>query len=226
MPLSLIQNRKSEKTTMRCCPLCDATTVTHYHQDRRRDYYQCATCLLVFVPPEQHLNARDEKAEYDRHQNSPYDTGYRHFLGRLFTPLLAKLPAGANGLDFGAGPGPTLSLMFEEAGHPMAIYDVFYAPDTQVLTQPYAFITATEVLEHLAQPGKVLDQLLGLLLPGGYLGLMTKRVTTPAAFACWHYINDPTHVCFFSEATFRWWAEKHQLAVEFPGNDTVILRKH
>ena len=211
---------------MQCCPLCNATTVVPYHQDRRRDYYQCATCLLVFVPPEQHLNASDEKAEYDRHQNSPHDTGYRHFLGRLFTPLLTKLPAGANGLDFGAGPGPTLSLMFEEAGHPMAIYDVFYAPDTQVLTQSYAFITATEVLEHLAQPGKVLAQLIGQLKPGGYLGLMTKRVTTPAAFTRWHYINDPTHVCFFSEATFKWWAEKHQLTVEFPGNDTVILRKH
>lgn len=108
----------------------------------------------------------------------------------------------------------------------MAIYDVFYAPDTHVLEQSYTFITATEVLEHLAQPGRVLALLLGQLKPGGYLGLMTKRVTTPDAFSRWHYINDPTHVCFFSEATFRWWAEKHQLTVEFPGNDTVILGKH
>ncbi|PRY63437.1 methyltransferase family protein [Vreelandella songnenensis] len=211
---------------MRCCPLCDATTVTHYHQDRRRDYYQCGTCQLVFVPPEQHLSAALEKAEYDRHQNSPHDTGYRDFLGRLFTPLLAKLPAGACGLDFGAGPGPTLSVMFEEAGHPMAIYDVFYAPDPEALRKPYGFITATEVLEHLARPGQVLAQLLGQLEPGGYLGVMTKRVSTKDAFTRWHYINDPTHVCFFSEATFTWWAQKHHLAVEFPGNDCVILQKH
>ena len=55
---------------------------------------------------------------------------------------------------------------------------------------------------------------------------MTKRVTTQAAFANWHYINDPTHICFFSEATFEWWAAQHQLTVEFPEKDTVILRKH
>ena len=211
---------------MRCCPLCGETKVTLYHQDHRRDYYQCATCSLVFVPSEQHLSAAEEKAEYDKHQNSPEDTGYRDFLGRLFTPLRAKLPQGAKGLDFGAGPGPTLSVMFEEVGHPMDIFDIFYAPDTSVLQHSYDFITATEVLEHLALPGQVLAQLVGQLVPGGYLGLMTKRVTTQTAFSRWHYINDPTHVCFFSEATFEWWAAKHQLTVEFPAKDTVILRKH
>ena len=210
---------------MRCCPLCVEPTTAPYHRDRRRDYYQCATCKLVFVPPEQHLSATAEKAEYDKHQNSPHDTGYRRFLGRLFTPLLAKLEPNARGLDFGSGPGPTLSVMFAEQGHPMAIYDLFYAPDASVLTQIYDFITATEVVEHLAQPGKVLTQLAAQLAPGGYLGLMTKRVTSPEAFARWHYISDPTHISFFSEETFRWWAQKNSLVVEFPGPDTVILHK-
>lgn len=210
---------------MHRCPLCAETTTALYHRDQRRDYYQCATCQLVFVPPEQHLSAAAEKAEYDKHQNSPHDTGYRRFLGRLFTPLLAKLPPGARGLDFGAGPGPTLSVMFAEHGHPMAIYDPFYAPDAGVLTQTFDFITATEVVEHLSQPGQVLTQLAGQLVPGGYLGLMTKRVSTPGAFARWHYISDPTHISFFSEQTFRWWAQKKCLVVEFPGSDTVILYK-
>lgn len=211
---------------MRRCPLCSGPEPALYHQDRRRDYYQCATCALVFVPSEQHLSAADEKAEYDQHQNSPHDTGYRRFLGRLFEPLQAKLTSGACGLDFGSGPGPTLSTMFEEAGHPMAIYDIFYAPDTRVLTRRYGFITATEVVEHLSAPGQVLTQLLAQLIDGGYLGLMTKRVITKEAFTRWHYINDPTHVCFFSEQTFLWWANQQGLAVEFPGKDTVIFKKH
>lgn len=211
---------------MRRCPLCNAPKPALYHQDRRRDYYQCATCDLVFVPAGQHLDARQEKAEYDQHQNSPHDTGYRRFLGRLFAPLVAKLPKGARGLDFGCGPGPTLSVMFEESGFPMAVYDVFYAADAEVLTRQYDFITATEVVEHLCAPGEVLGQLVENLVPGGYLGLMTKRVSTLEAFARWHYINDPTHVCFFSEATFRWWAEKQGLVVEFPGKDTAIFTKH
>ncbi|WP_340638661.1 hypothetical protein [Vreelandella lionensis] len=53
---------------MRRCPLCHAQEPALYHQDRRRDYYQCATCALVFVPSEQHLTAAAEKAEYDQHQ--------------------------------------------------------------------------------------------------------------------------------------------------------------
>ena len=210
---------------MRRCPLCAQTSPAPYHQDRRRDYYQCATCQLVFVPPEQHLSAVAEKAEYDKHQNSPHDTGYRRFLGRLFTPLQAKLAPGSRGLDFGSGPGPTLSVMFAEQGHSMVIYDPFYAPDTSVLTKTFDFITATEVVEHLAHPGPVLDQLLEQLVPGGYLGFMTKRVTSADAFTRWHYISDPTHVSFFSEETFRWWAQKNSLVVEFPGPDTVILHK-
>lgn len=72
---------------MRHCPLCAETHTVLYHRDRRRDYYQCATCALVFVPSEQHLSAAAAKTEYDNHQNSPHDTGYRRFLGRLFTPL-------------------------------------------------------------------------------------------------------------------------------------------
>ncbi|SNY99144.1 class I SAM-dependent methyltransferase [Halomonas sp. hl-4] len=210
---------------MRRCPLCGAGSVVLYHSDRRRDYYQCATCVLVFVPPEQQLSTADEKAEYDKHQNSPHDTGYRRFLARLFIPLTAKLAANAHGLDFGSGPGPSLSVMFEEQGYPMTIYDPFYAPDQAALTQAYDFITATEVVEHLAQPGHVLAQLAALLTPGGYLGLMTKRVTSAEAFARWHYIADPTHVSFFSEATFRWWAAQQHFKVEFPEADVVILHK-
>ncbi|WP_404377068.1 class I SAM-dependent methyltransferase [Vreelandella aquamarina] len=211
---------------MRRCPLCHTQEPALYHQDRRRDYYQCATCALVFVPSEQHLSAVDEKNEYDRHQNSPQDKGYRRFLGRLFTPLVAKLAPGAQGLDFGCGPGPTLSVMFTEAGFDMDEYDIFYAPVAAHLARQYDFITATEVVEHLAAPGKVLKQRVAQLHHGGYLGLMTKRVTSQAAFARWHYINDPTHVCFFSVATFRWWAADQGLTVEFPGNDVVIFRKH
>ncbi len=210
---------------MRRCPLCADPSTALYHRDRRRDYYQCATCKLVFVPPEQHLSAAAEKAEYDKHQNSPHDTGYRRFLGRLFTPLLAKLTPPGRGLDFGSGPGPTLSVMFAEQGFQVAIYDPFYAPDNAVLSRTFDFITATEVVEHLSQPGRVLSKLVGQLAPGGYLGLMTKRVSTPEAFSRWHYISDPTHVSFFSETTFRWWAHKNSLAVEFPGPDTVILHK-
>ncbi|MFP6742599.1 MAG: class I SAM-dependent methyltransferase [Alphaproteobacteria bacterium] len=207
------------------CPLCGNTSIDPYHRDNVREYLFCRICQLVFVPPGQHLSAADEKACYDRHDNRPDDPRYRRFLDRLFAPLSQRLAPRAKGLDFGCGPGPTLSVMFEEAGHPMALYDPFYAPDRAVLPGPYDFITLSEVAEHLAAPGKELDNLWAALAPGGRLGIMTKRVRDPAAFKSWHYINDPTHVCFFSEATFRWLADRWSATLDVVGDDVVLLEK-
>ncbi|TFH85183.1 class I SAM-dependent methyltransferase [Billgrantia azerbaijanica] len=210
---------------MLTCPLCASDKTTHYHRDARREYHQCQRCDLVFVPPASRLGRAAEKAVYDQHENHPDDPGYRRFLARLFDPLRGRLAPGARGLDFGAGPGPTLSVMFEEAGHPMAIYDPFYAPDASALARTYDFITATEVVEHLFAPGRELTRLAGLLAPGGWLGVMTKRVASREAFARWHYILDPTHVAFFSERTFLWLADHLGMRVEFPAADVALLQK-
>ena len=209
-----------------CCPLCSSQDVNGYHQDSRRNYFQCHVCQLVFVDPQQRLNAEQEKSEYDLHQNNSADQGYRQFLNRLYQPMLRQLPSCANGLDFGCGPGPTLSLMFEEAGHTMAIYDPFYFNDKAVLTVPYDFITATEVMEHVYQPKQILEQLWQCLKPGAVLGLMTKLVTDQDGFSRWHYKNDLTHVCFYSEKTFTFLASALQAELSIIGNDVIILRKN
>lgn len=210
---------------MLTCPLCASAETTHFHRDTRRDYYRCTDCRLVFVPSAQRLAPEAEKAVYDQHRNSPDDIGYRQFLSRLYTPLRERLAPGACGLDFGAGPGPTLSVMFEEAGHPMAIYDPFYAPDPAVMERHYDFVTATEVAEHLFEPGPELERLASLLRPAGWLGLMTKRVTTLQAFTRWHYILDPTHVVFFSDATFEWLAHHLDMRLELPASDVALLQR-
>jgi len=207
------------------CPLCASSAVAFYHSDERRDYIRCANCGLVFVPKPFHLAAQDEKANYDLHENNPEDQGYRMFLARLFDVLEPKLAPASSGLDFGCGPGPTLSLMFAERGHRMALYDIFYAPDRAVLEKRYAFITATEVVEHLSSPGEVLDELWRLLEPKGWLGIMTKLVRDREAFASWHYKNDPTHICFFSRQTFAQLGTKWQASMEFVGADVVLFQK-
>lgn len=207
------------------CPLCGGTALSLFHRDRRRDYLQCGDCRLVFVPPDQYLSAARERAEYDLHRNDPADPGYRRFLSRLAQPLLQRLAPHSEGLDFGSGPGPALALMLSQAGHRVALYDVFYCTDTAVLQRPYDFITATEVAEHLHHPGEELDRLWSLLRPGGVLGLMTKLVIDADAFARWHYKNDLTHVCFFSRDTFAWLAQRWGAQLAFIGNDVILLGK-
>ncbi len=212
------------------CPLCGGARVTAYHRDKVRRYLACAICALVFVPPDSHLSASAEKACYDLHENQPGDPGYRRFLARLYRPLKARLADDARGLDVGCGPGPTLSLMFEEAGHRVALYDPYYVPDTAVLSETYDFITLSEVVEHMAEPGQELSRLWGCLAAGGWLGIMTKRVRDADAFKSWHYITDPTHVCFFAEETFAWLTDHLSSAVApatliVTADDVVLIGK-
>ena len=107
----------------------------------------------------------------------------------------------------------------------MQLYDVFYAPDDAVFNEQYDFICATEVVEHLHQPGLELERLWRLLGAGGYLAVMTKLVIGAQEFASWHYKNDPTHVCFFSRETWQWWARENNARLEFSGADVCLLTK-
>lgn len=206
------------------CPLCQGIAAS-FAQDKQRSYRKCKRCSLVFVPTEYFLTPEEEKAQYDLHENDPDDPRYRKFLSRLAEPLLGKLSPNSLGLDFGCGPGPTLSVMLEEAGQQVALYDPFYKPNLKVLEASYDFITATEVLEHLRQPRRDLDALWDCLRPGGWLGVMTKRATDQKAFNQWHYKQDPTHICFWSRDTFLWLAGHWGANLELVEPDVALIQK-
>jgi SAM-dependent methyltransferase len=205
------------------CPLCAAAKPRPYYEDRRRPYLRCDRCSLVFVPPACYPSLEAERAEYDLHQNRVDDAGYRAFLSRLAEPLSARLSAGARGLDFGCGPGPALAALLQDRGFEVSLYDSYYFPDTSVLAAQYDFVCATEVVEHLHHPGRELLRLRAMLRPGGWLGVMTKLVRNRDAFRNWHYKNDPTHVCFFSQSTWQWWAREHALELQIIGADVILL---
>lgn len=205
------------------CPFCKLAKGRLFHQDKR-DYFRCPLCEFVFVPQHQFLSQSEEKAVYDQHENSPDDQRYRKFLDRLMSPMSEHLNPNSYGLDFGSGPGPTLSVMFKEAGHQMDIYDPYYAPDNVFLTKRYNFISTSEVVEHLHQPREELDRIWNCLKPNGILGIMTKRVISES-FSTWHYIRDPTHVSFFSLKTFEWLAKHWQAELIVSDKDVVIFRK-
>jgi len=206
------------------CPLCQSDS-SFFHKTTRYNYLQCKQCELIFIPPESLPSREEEKAQYDLHKNNPDDIGYRNFLNRLTEPLLERLAPKSSGLDFGCGPGPTLSVILEEAGHKMSIYDPIYHPNDQLLNESYDFITATEVFEHLHKPTNDLKILYSTLKKNGWLGIMTKRALGKESFARWHYTHDPTHVCFWSETTFNWLASQWQTVAEFPAADVVLLQK-
>jgi len=206
------------------CPLCHGNA-TFFFEDERRQYRQCEKCALIFVPVEFHLTRKEEMTQYDLHENGPTDPGYRQFLSRLADPLLKKLSPNSTGLDFGCGPGPTLSVMLEETGHQVALHDPFFKPNPNALKTTYDFITATEVLEHLHHPRRDLEAVWNCLQPGGWLGLTTKRARDREAFAQWHYKQDPTHVCFWSGTSLQWLANHWNACLELIEPDVALLQK-
>lgn len=214
-------NSIQQKTT---CPLC-AHSADAFCAARKRDYLHCPQCDLIFLHERFHLPPDEEKKRYDCHENNPGDPRYRNFLMRLFQPLKKKLTPSAHGLDFGCGPGPTLSLMFREAGFSCVEYDLHYADDPSVLKTQYDFLTCTETMEHFYRPREEFERFLTLIRPGGWIGLMTQlHDETAASFGRWHYINDDTHVCFYSKKTFRRLARTYGLTAEFYPGGTVLLQ--
>lgn len=207
------------------CVLCSSNALEYYWHDVKRVYWQCRQCDLVQVPKPYHLSAVREKAEYDLHENRFDDKGYRQFLMRCAKPLLDRLPNSTTGLDFGCGPTPLLARILTERGHQVCCYDTFYFNQPAVWERYYDFITATEVVEHLSEPGIIFERLLGCLNSKGYLAVMTKRVLSKTAFVHWHYKNDPTHISFFSEKSFEYIAGTYSLSLEILEKDVVLFYK-
>lgn len=195
-----------------------------FYCDRKRSFFQCLECDLIFVPPEFHLSPEAEKERYDFHSHSLADSGYRNFLNRLFEPLAQKLPSGARGLDFGCGREPTLSVLFEAAGFSCANYDLYYANDPAVLQTKYDFVTCSETIEHFRRPREEFEKLLSLLKPGGRLGIMTQLRDSVPEFSTWFYKDDLTHLCFFSRQSFQWLEKQYGLTAEFHPHGVVIFQ--
>lgn len=195
------------------------------HKAQLRIYHQCNACWLIHLDPSQRPDPAAEKAHYDTHDNDPADPGYRNFLNRLVEPLVPKLRPGATGLDYGAGPGPTLSVMLGEQGFSVTNYDPIYVPDERALKRDYDFITCTETAEHFFRPGREFERLNALLRPGGWLGLMTLRRDPQRPFAGWHYIRDPTHVCFYEQETLAWIAARFGWQLDIVSKSVALFHK-
>ena len=150
------------------CPVCRLDGTRAFAAVDGRRYWRCVHCEATFLDPAQYPTPARERAEYLRHRNDPADPGYRAFLARLAAPLLARLAPGAEGLDYGCGPGPALAAMLAEAGHRVSLYDPFFHPDEAALARRYDFVSCTEVVEHFHRPAAEFAR----------LGIRIERVLT------------------------------------------------
>ena len=107
----------------------------------------------------------------------------------------------------------------------MDLYDPFFFPNKDIFYKKYDFITCTEAVEHFFDPYKEFNVLDGLLVSGGWLGVMTCFLTDEELFGNWHYRRDPTHVVFYAEKTFEVIASQREWNCEIQSKDIVLLKK-
>lgn len=202
------------------CPLCGDQAAA-FEEVRGRNYWLCATCDLVFLDPHQRPGLNEERAEYRLHNNNPQDNGYRQHLEQLTEPLFDGVDVGARALDYGCGPTANISVLMADAGYQVADYDPLFKPI--MLNGHFDVIAMSEVAEHLHEPGLAFERLAALLGPGGRLGVMTELRQPEHAFADWYYIRELSHVCFYSEATMRWLAQRHGWTAHRPHERVTLF---
>jgi hypothetical protein len=212
------------------CPLCSSrqTNLLLRKKDSHGDaldYHSCVNCHLTFLDPHQRLVPSEENKRYDLHENIPHDLRYVRFLNRLLTPLLPFLAKGARGLDFGCGPGPTVSHVLGQKGFQVADYDPIYFPNESLLAVQYDFITATEVVEHLRRPMEsfhLLDRL--LKRESSSLGIMTQMLKPEINFESWWYHAEDTHFCFYRKETFEYIGKQMGWRAYYPVPNVAIFQ--
>lgn len=207
------------------CRICIAGTARLRPEKTNRTYFQCDRCHGSFLASSELPSSAKEREIYDLHENDPDDNRYRRFVGHLVEPLMDRLEAGAEGLDYGSGNGPAGAAMLREAGFNVTCYDPFYEPDQSVLDREYDFILCCEVAEHFHRPADEFKRFAGILRPGGMLGIMTAMEYSHIDFAAWHYRRDPTHVAFYKPDTMLQLAIDHGLQAMLPSRNVVLFRK-
>ena len=208
------------------CPLCASLRPTTPRTAHGRQFFDCPECRLVYAAHDELPDAAKERARYDTHHNEVDDPGYRGFLSPALDAVRARCPVGAQGLDYGAGPGPALAAMLGEAGYPTEVYDPFYHPDPGPISgeRRHDFIVCTETAEHFHAPAAEFERLFGLLAgPGAPLVIMTQPLTPELDFGGWWYARDPTHVAFYRDETFAWIAARHGARVERPAPALAVF---
>ena len=224
-----VGKKVSSQVLKKKCPLCLSLHVallfTSVRKKLERRYLSCDSCGLVFVPSQYQLTIDEQRDRYLEHNNSPTDTGYRKFLSRLKNQMTPYLIPGQTGLDYGSGPGPTLSLMLESEGYRMEIFDPIFADHKENLDKLYDFVVSTETVEHFTKPNEDFQLLHDLVRPGGLIGIMTAILYEGINFEDWYYRLDPTHVSFYRPRTMEFVADQWNLESSSPSENIYIFRK-
>jgi 2-polyprenyl-3-methyl-5-hydroxy-6-metoxy-1,4-benzoquinol methylase len=222
--------RVSQATLVRVpCPLCHGTRSRYERLLRQFTLERCLACGFVFMNPQYPLESlRDlyEQKETSRHI-ALYERIMTPAIGKELDRVLGQLAAhgsaGGRLLDFGCSAGYfveraaaagweahglDLSLWVAEAGATRGVSNIHvgYLAEQNFDDDSFDVLYSSQVLEHLPQPKKELQELHRVLKPGGlfYANVPNYRCLSIVLGRDDFELNTPPqHVNYFTPATLR-----------------------
>lgn len=102
------------------CPLCGCQGELFF----REVFFRCDTCKGVFRS--KRPRPTEERARYEAHDNDVNDKNYQGFVAPITGAVKANFTPEHRGLDFGAGAGPVVSKVLQDAGYDIEQYDPYF----------------------------------------------------------------------------------------------------
>ncbi len=204
------------------CSLCGSLACDSFFATNRH-FFRCGDCGLVFVNSAEHISPLQELERYNHHNNSLQNQGYEKYLRHCFEVFASNWQRGESLLDFGSGKDGPLGKIAAALGFSCTSYDLFYQNDPMLLAKSFDGIFCLETCEHFRDPWQEFSLLHSMLKPGGAIAIRTEFL--PLDFANWFYHRDPTHICFYSEATFSWLAKSLGFEILLCHAPFVLLKK-
>ncbi len=147
----MIKSFQTDYNTYAACPLC-SSHASFFEKGRYGSYFSCPECGGIFLHEKDRMNETDEKNRYLEHNNDVYDEGYRNFVSPIVDAVKKDFCQTDEGLDFGAGPGPVISIMLKESDYSVTMFDPYFHNNPAALEKKYDYIIVCEVMEHFYNP--------------------------------------------------------------------------
>ena len=211
---------------MDCCPVCGAPGCRAISTPRR-SFFRCPSCSFVRAAPGSRPSPEAARERYVLHRNSRDDKGYVEFLSRIVDRVAGTCGPGLSRvLDWGSGPTPVCSELLRDRGYRVDSWDPHFAPGALPPEGAFDAVLCVEVAEHFDDPRSDFFSMAARLRPGGFLFVHTSVVPEEDAdFLRWWYQEDPTHVSFYSAASFRVLASWASLEPLFADGPLAAFRK-
>lgn len=206
------------------CLLCSGK-IKLFFKEENKQYYQCQNCSSIMLDPKDYLSKEEEKARYKTHNNDVTDVRYQNFVSPIVNAVKKTYKSHHLGLDFGAGTGPVITKMLEDAGYKLNLYDPYFHNYRENLEISYDYIVCCEVMEHFYNPLKEFEKMSNMLNKDGSLFCMTSTYDESIDFDTWHYRRDDTHVFFYHKDGLEWIRAKFKFKTLTYKDKFIAFRK-